>query len=180
MRELIRRYVAIMFIIGSAIMIFVHLILDFSIARAQQKDMFDSTMHQIVDIIKANEYERARFERELHEDYVIKARAVAYILATSDNPEIYSLDELTKIAKSLEIDEINIFDEKGYVIASCKEENIGYHINENEKSQEFLPLLYSNDEDEITLAETIANVPQESQLLIDEKKQRLYNIVWKI
>ncbi len=40
--------------------------------------------------------------------------------------------------------------------------------------------VYSNDEDEITLAETIADVPQESQLLIDEKKQRLYNIVWKI
>ena len=40
--------------------------------------------------------------------------------------------------------------------------------------------VYSNDEDEITLAETIADVSQESQLLIDEKKHRLYNIVWKI
>ncbi len=145
MREILRKYIVIMFILGSAIMIFVNIVLDFSIAVKQQEVIFDSTMHQVVDIINRNETEALGFERELEQDYIIRARSVASILAATDSPKVYEVEELKKIANFLEIDEINIFDEKGNIKASTQIDHIGYNINDSKKSQEFLPLMYSTD-----------------------------------
>ena len=141
MREILRKYIVIMFILGSAIMIFVNIVLDFSIAVKQQEVIFDSTMHQVVDIINRNETEALGFERELEQDYIIRARSVASILAATDSPKVYEVEELKKIAGFLEIDEINIFDEKGNIKASTQIDHIGYNINDSKKSQEFLPLM---------------------------------------
>ncbi len=57
MRELLRKYIIIMFAVGCAIMIFVNIELDFNIAKKQQEAIFQSIMHQIVDIIDNNEAE---------------------------------------------------------------------------------------------------------------------------
>ena len=143
MRDILRKYIVIMFALGSAIMIIVHISLDFNIAKNQERTEIENTINQIIDSIKRNEAEQARFEREIQSDYVISLRAIAIILAA--NEKFYEQEQLAKIADFLEIDEINVFNKQGYVSHSSKKENIGYYINSNEKTKEFLPLLYSTD-----------------------------------
>lgn len=158
MRELLRKYIIIMFAVGCAIMIFVNIELDFNIAKKQQEAIFQSIMHQIVDIIDNNEAEALSFKLELEQEYIIRARALASILATIENPVIYQTKELVKLAAFLDIDEINIFNEEGYIVASTENEYIGYSINKTKQSQEFLPLLHSINKNEKYVQDVQSNM----------------------
>lgn len=146
MRDILRRYILIMFALGSAIMIIVHISLDFNIARNQDRASFENTINQIIDIIKRNNAEQSRFALEIQSDYVVRARSIATILYT--NEKYYKQEELQKIADFLEIDEINVFNKEGYISYSSKSEKIGFYINDNDKTKEFLPLLHSKNLDD--------------------------------
>lgn len=146
MRDILRKYILIMFTLGSAIMIIVHISLDFNIARNQDRASFENTINQIIDIIKRNNAEQSRFALEIQSDYVVRARSIATILYT--NEKYYEQEKLQKIADFLEIDEINIFNKEGYISYSSKSEKIGFYINDNDKTKEFLPLLHSKNLDD--------------------------------
>lgn len=69
MRELLKKYIINMFILGSIIMILVNILLDFNIAKQQQKVIFDSYMFQIINILEKNKQEQLEFEKELEQEH---------------------------------------------------------------------------------------------------------------
>lgn len=68
-------------------------------------------LDRVISIIDKNETSEAQLIDSLKDDYIVRAKAVSYIIDAKPEVE-YDVDELQKIAKLMSIDEIHIFNEK--------------------------------------------------------------------
>lgn len=78
-------------------------------------------------------------KNQLYKDLASKARAVA--VSAGDNPFGLSNEKLAALAKTLEVDEIHISDEKGFIKYSTVGEFVGYDYNSSEQSKAFVSAL---------------------------------------
>ena len=89
---------------------------------------------QVESILNNNEQKEASLIASLKENYIAKAKAVAYII--DRNPEIE-----IRIAKLMSIDEIHIFDESGTIYAGTVPVYYGYSFDSGEQMAFFKPML---------------------------------------
>ena len=95
---------------------------------------------QVESILKSNDQKEASLTASLKENYISKAKAVAYIL--DKNPEIeLNIAEQIRIAKLMSIDEIHIFDESGTIYAGTVPVYYGYSFDSGEQMAFFKPML---------------------------------------
>ena len=95
---------------------------------------------QVESILNNNEQKEASLIASLKENYIAKAKAVAYII--DRNPEIEtSIAEQIRIAKLMSIDEIHIFDESGTIYAGTVPVYYGYSFDSGEQMAFFKPML---------------------------------------
>ena len=95
---------------------------------------------QVESILNNNEQKEASLIASLKENYIAKAKAVAYII--DRNPEIEtSIAEQIRIAKLMSIDEIHIFDESGSIYAGTVPVYYGYSFDSGEQMAFFKPML---------------------------------------
>ena len=65
-------------------------------------------LDRVISIIDKNETSEAQLIDSLKDDYIVRAKAVSYIIDAKPEVE-YDVDELQKIAKLMSVDEIHIF-----------------------------------------------------------------------
>lgn len=97
-------------------------------------------INQIEEILKKNEEDFAVMQDSLKEDYIIRAKAAAYVIQY--RPEIiHDQQEIAKVASLLQVDELHIFDKTGKIYAGSEPQYFGYTFNSGEQMEFFLPML---------------------------------------
>ncbi len=124
-------------------------------------------LDQVTSILEENEYTENELVETLKEDYVVRARTVAYILdarpdATGD------VQELQKIASLMKIDEIHIFNDEGVIVGGSIPKYYGYSFESGDQMAYFKPML--NDKS-LTMCQDVT--PNTA-----EAKNMMYAITW--
>ena len=74
--------------------------------------------------------------KSLKDDYIVRAKAVSYIIDAKPEVE-YDVDELQKIAALISVDEIHLFDTKGYIYSGSVPKYFGYSFDSGEQMAYF-------------------------------------------
>ncbi|MGN1102045.1 MAG: hypothetical protein ACI4RG_07615, partial [Huintestinicola sp.] len=94
------------------------LIIEYAMQTTSNKRNAENTsqvlLNQVISILNKNDLAEKELLASLKEDYIVRAKAVAYIIDHNEAAE-YDVDELCKIAKLMLIDEIHLFDETGTI-----------------------------------------------------------------
>lgn len=124
-------------------------------------------VNQVVDVIENNRQREDELTKSLKEDYIIRAKAVAYMINAKKNVE-YNVSELKKIAQLTEVDEIHLFDASGRIYSGTVPEYYGYSFDSGEQIGYFKPML--TDKALVMCQNVLPNTL--------EGKQMMYAITW--
>ena len=95
---------------------------------------------QIEQILKENRQELESVQEQYRESTLHRAETIAEILG--NEPEtMWDIDELSRIAAMVEVDEIHLFNRDGVIVAGTVPEYYGYSFNDGEQIGFFRPLL---------------------------------------
>ena len=95
---------------------------------------------QVRSILETNERKENALVESLKENYITKAKAVAYIIDKIPGTEM-DIAELIHISKLMDIDEIHIFDTNGKIYAGTVPIYYGYSFDSGEQMAYFKPML---------------------------------------
>ena len=124
-------------------------------------------LEQVVSIIEKNETSEKELIQSLKEDYIVRAKAVSYIIDAK--PEVENnTEELKKIAKLMSIDEIHLFNTKGKIYSGSVPKYYGYSFESGEQMAYFKPMLTNK---KLTMCQDVT--PNTS-----EGKSMMYAITW--
>ena len=138
--KIISRY---MYRITAILVFFIVLMLFFVQLFTEQLRAVDDahiTLQQMTQLIDENQKELKKIEEEYYQTCLNNAELVARILE-SDPDAINNLYELKRIAKSVEIDEIHIFDETGKIYAGTHPKYYNLTFDSGEQIMFFKPML---------------------------------------
>ncbi len=122
----------------------------------QQYNSFQAKIEQIIHTLDNNRRELDLLKRNLDEDYLIRARAAAYVV---DRQEEVSMDvsKMQYLARLLNVDELHVIDENGIIVSASVSEYVGIDMADHEQTRPFLDLLDSEDEDAYLIQEPKPN-----------------------
>ena len=124
-------------------------------------------LDQAISIIEKNQQNEDEMIQSLKEDYIVRAKAVAYML--DGKPEAQqNTEELQKIAELISVDEIHLFDETGTIYSGTIPEYYGYNFDSGDQMAYFKPML---EDKTLTMCQNVT--PNTS-----EGKQMMYAITW--
>lgn len=151
--------------------IIVALLLEASILKyVNDKNAYQTSkvlVDRVITVLNKNDESRDELIESLKDDYIVRAKAVSYIVDAKPQVE-YDVEELQKIAKLMSIDEIHLIDEKGYIYSGSVPKYFGYSFDFGEQIGYFKPML--NDKS-LTMCQDVT--PNTS-----EGKKMMYAITW--
>lgn len=124
-------------------------------------------LDRVISIIDKNETSEAQLIDSLKDDYIVRAKAVSYIIDAKPKVE-YDVDELQKIAKLISVDEIHIFNEKGVIYSGSIPKYYGYSFDSGEQISYFKDMLKDRN---LSMCQDVT--PNTS-----EAKEMMYAITW--
>lgn len=124
-------------------------------------------LNQAVGIIEENQKSEKELIQSLKEDYIVRAKAVSYIIDAKPDAE-YNREELQKIADLMSIDEVHLFDKHGKIYSGSVPEYYGYSFYSGEQMGYFIPML---EDKTLTMCQDVT--PNTS-----EGKNMMYAITW--
>lgn len=124
-------------------------------------------LNQVVDIIEKNQKNEQDMIESLKEDYIVRAKAVSYIIDAKPEAE-KDVKELQKIADLMSIDEIHLFDKKGKIYSGTIPKYYGYDFDSGKQMEYFKPMLKNK---KLTMCQDVT--PNTS-----EGKKVMYAITW--
>lgn len=95
---------------------------------------------RIEDILTTNEEDLEHLTESLKEEYIVRARAVAYMLTNHSELE-YDSEALLRIAALLQVDEVCLFDDTGTLYSGSHPEYFGLTFFDGEQVSFFAPML---------------------------------------
>ena len=97
-------------------------------------------IERIEEILRSNDEDTLRLTESLKEEYIVRARAAAYMVG--NHPELeHDSVSMRRIAELLQVDEICLFDETGTLYAGSHPEYYGLTFYDGEQISFFLPML---------------------------------------
>lgn len=124
-------------------------------------------LDQAASIIEKNRQNEQALIQSMKEDYMVRAKAVAYIIDAKP-PIEYNKEELQKIADLMSIDEIHLFNKNGVIYSGTVPEYYNYSFDSGEQMSYFKPML---DDKTLTMCQDVT--PNTS-----EGKNMMYAITW--
>lgn len=124
-------------------------------------------LDRVISIIDKNETSEAQLIDSLKDDYIVRAKAVSYIIDAKPKVE-YDVDELQKIAKLISVDEIHIFNKKGVIYSGSIPKYYGYSFDSGEQISYFKDMLKDKN---LSMCQDVT--PNTS-----EAKEMMYAITW--
>lgn len=124
-------------------------------------------LDRVISIIDKNETTEAQLIDSLKDDYIVRAKAISYIIDAKPEVE-YDVDELQKIAKLISVDEIHIFNEKGVIYSGSIPKYYGYSFDSGEQISYFKDMLKDKN---LSMCQDVT--PNTS-----EAKEMMYAITW--
>ena len=129
--------------------------------------MSEVLLERVVNVIEKNEDNESDMVSSLKEDYIVRAKAVAYIINAKPDAET-DVDELKKIADLMSVDEIHIFDSTGKIYSGTIPKYYGKSFDSGEQIGYFKPML---EDKTLTMCQDVT--PNTS-----EGKKMMYAITW--
>ena len=129
--------------------------------------MSEVLLDRVVNVIEKNEDNEKNMITSLKEDYIVRAKAVAYIINANPDAE-NNVDELKKIADLMSVDEIHLFDTTGKIYSGTIPEYYGYNFDSGDQMEYFKPML---EDKTLTMCQDVT--PNTS-----EGKKMMYAITW--
>lgn len=124
-------------------------------------------LDQVAGIIERNTDDEKEMIQSLKEDYMVRAKAVAYILDVNEKTE-HDVPELQKIAKLMSVDEVHLFDKSGKIYSGTVPKYYGYNFSSGKQIAYFKPMLKNK---KLTMCQDVT--PNTS-----EGKKMMYAITW--
>ncbi|MCR4673806.1 MAG: diguanylate cyclase [Lachnospiraceae bacterium] len=112
----------------------------------QEREEASYMFYQIEQIFEKNSEELQEVEEEYASTCLTKAKAVAYILEYhSDMVEENDVSELLKVASLVDVDEIHVFNQEGYLFYGTSPQFYGYTFDSGEQMNYFKDMLENHD-----------------------------------
>ena len=147
------------------------LILETCILRYVNEKNVQTTSNVLLDreiaVIDKNESSEKQFVKSLKDDYIVRAKAISYIVDAKPEVE-YDIDELQKIASLMSVDEIHLIDDTGTIYSGSIPKYFGYSFDSGEQMAFFKQMLNNYD---LTLCQDVT--PNTA-----EAKEMMYAITW--
>ncbi|RHP34351.1 diguanylate cyclase [Lachnotalea sp. AF33-28] len=124
-------------------MLFTILMSGYFQVKAAKDSMYQNSklrINQVEQILKQNDADIEALKENLREDYIIRAKAAAYILQNNLQLD-RDMEELKKVAALLQVDELHLFDTGGTIYSGTEPKYYGYNFRSGEQMEYFLPLL---------------------------------------
>lgn len=140
LKKIISRYMTIVTLIFISIILIIILAIQIRNEQNLATERATRTFQQMQVLLRENQRELTTTQIEYDRTCLRNAEAIAYMI--EDDPTILEgVVELTKIKKFIEVDEIHILDENGYIYAGTHPEYYGYSLESGEQMSFFLPML---------------------------------------
>ena len=140
LRNIISRYMRSVTFVLVVVLLALILCLQIMSEHKQAYQAATETFRQIEQLLEQNLAELEEVEEAYRQTCLHNAEAIAYII--EDNPSaLNSVDELKKIARMMEVDEIHIFDTTGRIYAGTHPEYYDFTFDSGEQMQFFKPML---------------------------------------
>lgn len=147
------------------------LILEACILRYVNEKNAQTTPYVLLDRVIAdldkNESNEERFVKWLKDDYIVRAKAISYIVDAKPEVE-YDIDKHQKIASLMSVDEIHFIDDTGTIYSGSIPKYFGYSFDSGEQMAFFKQMLNNKD---LTLC-------QDATPNTAEAKEMMYAITW--
>lgn len=127
-----------------------------------------SLLEQVVSIVDKNATSDEKLEDALKEEYMIRARAVSYVIEHDETIE-QNLSELLKVADLMEVDEIHLFDKEGVIYNGSVPEYYGINMNAGDQIGFFKQML----------SDTSLSLCQNMMPNTADGKEMMYAMVWR-
>lgn len=124
-------------------------------------------LDRVIAVIDKNESSEKQFVKSLKDDYIVRAKAISYIVDAKPEVE-YDIDELQKIASLMSVDEIHLIDDMGTIYSGSIPKYFGYSFDSGEQMAFFKQMLNNYD---LTLCQDVT--PNTA-----EAKEMMYAITW--
>ena len=124
-------------------------------------------LDRVIAVIDKNESIESEFVKSLKDDYIVRAKAISYIVDAKPEVE-YDVDELQKIAGLMSVDEIHFIDDTGTIYSGSLPKYFGYSFDSGEQMAFFKQMLNNKD---LTLCQDVT--PNTA-----EAKKMMYAITW--
>ena len=124
-------------------------------------------LDRVIAVIDKNESSESELVRSLKDDYIVRAKAISYIVDAKPEVE-YDVDELQKIAGLVSVDEIHFIDDTGTIYSGSLPKYFGYSFDSGEQMAFFKQMLNNYD---LTLCQDVT--PNTA-----EAKEMMYAITW--
>lgn len=124
-------------------------------------------LDRVLTVLEKNDQSEADMIESLKSDYIVRARAVAYILDAKPEAEL-DVNELQRIAKLISVDEIHLLDQTGMIYSGTLPKYFGYNFNTGEQMAYFKPMLTDK---QLSMCQDVT--PNTA-----EGKEMMYAIVW--
>ena len=124
-------------------------------------------LDRVISVIDKNESSESEFVKSLKDDYIVRAKAISYIVDAKPEVE-YDVDELQKIAGLMSVDEIHFIDDTGTIYSGSLPKYFGYSFDSGEQMAFFKQMLKNYD---LTLCQDVT--PNTA-----EAKEMMYAITW--
>ena len=124
-------------------------------------------LDRVITVLDKNDKSEEALIKSLKDDYIVRAKSVSYIIDAKPEVE-YDVDELQKIAALISVDEIHLFDTKGYIYSGSVPKYFGYSFDSGEQMAYFKPMLKDK---KLTMCQDVT--PNTS-----EAKEMMYAITW--
>lgn len=124
-------------------------------------------LDRVFTVLDKNDQSEEEFIESLKDDYIVRAKAVSYIVDAKPQVE-NDVEELQKIAKLMSVDEIHLFDETGCITSGSVPKYFGYSFDSGTQMSYFKPMLTDKS---LTMCQDVT--PNTS-----EGKAMMYSITW--
>ncbi len=144
MKHYILSRLAILIVFLSVLLMLVSAFLQFQSATETFITTADMQIDRMINIVNDNNHSNDQLQEDLKTDYLIRAKAAAYMI--NNNPQvIHDLDQLNTIIQLLQVDEIHLFNPEGTIFAGTVPEYYGFSVHSGEQIGFFAPMLDDYD-----------------------------------
>lgn len=167
LQKIISRYMYQVAGILVAAMLVIVLYIDITNEQELARESAMRTFMQMEQVLEENQKELEEIREEYKETALHNAEVIARLIESDPNV-VDSVQELRKIAASVEVDEIHIFDTTGRIVAGTHPEYYDYTFDSGEQMMFFKPML---EDKSLKLVQDI--MPNTA-----EGKQMQYSALW--
>ena len=125
--KLITMIICIMFLF-----LFLNFFLQIRLGISNVRQQANLVIHQMKEVLDENEKNLEELMQSIKEDYIIRAKVASYTIE-NDIVDESDIDELQKIAKLLQVDELHLFDEKGTLYSGTHPEYYNLNFDSGEQ-----------------------------------------------